>query len=52
MVPGVPQCVVLNNELRGDRCAIAQGEGRRPIQLVIGERAAGILADAEVFRLK
>ena len=39
VVPAVPQCVVLNDELRGDRRAEAQREGRRLIQLVIRERA-------------
>ena len=39
VVPAVAQCVVLNDELRGDRCAIAQREGRRAIQLVIRKRA-------------
>jgi hypothetical protein len=35
----VPQCVVLNDELRGDWRAEAQGERRRLIQLVIRECA-------------
>jgi hypothetical protein len=31
--------MVLNDELRGDRCPGTQREGRRPVQLVIRERA-------------
>src|SRR6266508_461052 len=31
--------MVLNDELRGDRCTKAQREGRRPVQLVLRERA-------------
>jgi hypothetical protein len=39
VVPAVPYRVVFNDELRGDRCAEAQGEGRRLVQLFIRERA-------------
>jgi hypothetical protein len=37
VVPAVPERVILNDELRGDRRAEAQREGRRLIQLVIRE---------------
>jgi hypothetical protein len=48
----VPQCVVFNDELRGDRRAEAQREGRRPIQLVIRERARTAAAASRLFRRK
>ena len=32
MVPAVPYCVVLHDELRGDWRGEAQREGRRPVQ--------------------
>src|SRR5262245_24820491 len=38
VVPAVPQCVVLNDKLRGNRRAKAQREGSRPVQLLIRER--------------
>ena len=39
MVPAVPQRMVLNDELRGDRRAETQRKGRCPIQFFIRERA-------------
>jgi hypothetical protein len=39
VVPAVPKCVVLNDELSGDRRVEAQREWRRLVQLVIRERA-------------
>ena len=39
VVPAVPKCVVLQDELRGDWRAEAQGEECRPVHLVIRERA-------------
>jgi hypothetical protein len=35
----MPNRVVLQDELRGDRCPEAEREGRRSIQLIIAERA-------------
>ena len=39
MVPTVPNRVIFDDELRGDRGTEAQGERRRPIQLFIAEGA-------------
>ncbi len=37
VVPAVAECVILDDKLRGDRCAEAQREGCGPVQLFIGE---------------
>ena len=49
MVPAVPQCMVLNHELRGHRSAEAQREGRCLVQLVIRESARTAAAASRLF---
>jgi hypothetical protein len=38
-MPAVPNCMVLNDELRSHRCSVAQRERCRPVQLFVCERS-------------